>query len=983
MSLLNLEHQPYAVFFGTLVVCLAGVMTVASTDPAQMNEPKGRFEAGGQRRTKVVLATYLKKMLTPLSMCGDAPDRIRARWVWSTNGIENLRQEMRLARSAGIDAFTIDLYPGGRRFQMEGYREMAAAAAKEQFSLVPNICLFGGSGENAADIAALCTEAAEFTNVAIRVDGRPLMVSYAPQVMRPEEWKRTLDNVRKSGFNPCVLFDTSGGLPPSTWREYLEKGGFDGIFHLWQCGDASALRRDILAAESIGEDLKQTNMLIAASATTGYWRPSDQIHISSGETKRYREQWKELLVPRVDIAQVTSWNDFTEYHHIIPSELLGRTRLDLTRYFTQQMRKEKATLPNDPQIYVTYRRSWLLGEKLTFEVLNLPSKAPNRYLHCELRTPEGDLLSDFPPRLIQSGELQAEPFQYATARANDQRCLGLYVYTTSDGIARSAVSEKDRVGSMLLQPLVNRDFTEISCALNDLPQLTAMNVEGEVAQTDGRYILQTLRAKIKSATPLTRVHVRRNGPPVRIDDGYRNTTFLDVWGHKEDEKKGRNVRVRVTLGGRRLVMSSDANDDQSFPLKATLHVDGGAILHVYNDSPNQVSNPVELNKISDSDVEITTRGRLQMHPIAVVLLIAGGKETRVQVSWNGRDDAWKIGELNANIPSEKEMEDNGKGLTRRVAAVLMDGPCEPEAFDGREYNVKAIKYSRRFPWLQSQSPNDCYFLRVYGQNGWKDSFPVWGQKSLHEPVEIQGFDQVNSNTFPVKISGNEVLLGSYSFEETGGSLVVDDSAYLFHGRLGGGSLGLTEESLKARPKRIDGIKGHGLEFDGTDDYLLLPAALVPVGAFSVEFWVKPSGIGKLQAVFTTHRFNKDHGSIDLYLQPDGRISANLHRAPHGFEWDSIQSPNPLEVSRWHQVVCTYDLKQWRLYIDGQLVVFREIGPRIGSIGVPLIGMEALKGVADFGNFFAGTLDELRVWGRPLQASEIASNYKTMVAERRL
>ena len=98
----------------------------------------------------------------------------------------------------------------------------------------------------------------------------------------------------------------------------------------------------------------------------------------------------------------------------------------------------------------------------------------------------------------------------------------------------------------------------------------------------------------------------------------------------------------------------------------------------------------------------------------------------------------------------------------------------------------------------------------------------------------------------------------------------------------------------------------------------------------------------------------------------GHLNWQIPKTPwsHG-----LQSPQPVEVGRWHHVAATYDNETMRLYLDGKEVATLERGGPVNPSGAQLcLGSYAPSHPRAF---FQGALDEVRIWDRALSAEEIA------------
>lgn len=94
----------------------------------------------------------------------------------------------------------------------------------------------------------------------------------------------------------------------------------------------------------------------------------------------------------------------------------------------------------------------------------------------------------------------------------------------------------------------------------------------------------------------------------------------------------------------------------------------------------------------------------------------------------------------------------------------------------------------------------------------------------------------------------------------------------------------------------------------------------------------------------------------------------------------VYGVTPVTSGVWHSAAATYDGTTWRLYLDGKLdatLVVGAVTPRYDSIQWASIG-SALNSTGAPAGYFAGAIDEARVWNYPRAASDIAANAFTAI-----
>ena len=179
------------------------------------------------------------------------------------------------------------------------------------------------------------------------------------------------------------------------------------------------------------------------------------------------------------------------------------------------------------------------------------------------------------------------------------------------------------------------------------------------------------------------------------------------------------------------------------------------------------------------------------------------------------------------------------------------------------------------------------------------------------------------------------------------------------------------------------IETRALAFDGDDSVSMGQAPSLAADVFTLEAWVRREGAGteagtgvggvRLVPLITKGRGESDGSNVDcnyaLGLVGDV-LGADFEDYASGANHPVI-GKRPLEMGRWHHVAATYDGSVWRLYLDGVLdgEAVADATPRYDSVQHFGLGTAYnSQGVA--AGHFVGSLDEVRVYSRPLAESEL-------------
>jgi concanavalin A-like lectin/glucanase superfamily protein len=211
------------------------------------------------------------------------------------------------------------------------------------------------------------------------------------------------------------------------------------------------------------------------------------------------------------------------------------------------------------------------------------------------------------------------------------------------------------------------------------------------------------------------------------------------------------------------------------------------------------------------------------------------------------------------------------------------------------------------------------------------------------------------------------LVAAYAFDEGAGTSVTDSS--------GGGNNGVISNATWT----VAGRYGNALAFNGTNAWVTVndSASLRLTTGMTLEAWVLPLSIPSkncstpncpwMDVVHKETDCFYIEASSDLNQQPEsGGIFASGKHIVFG--------PAPLATNAWTHLALTYDAAMVRFYVNGTLVA---AGPETSPLTIST-GPLRIGGDSVFGQYFNGTIDEVRVYNRALTAAEIAGDMSTPI-----
>ena len=213
---------------------------------------------------------------------------------------------------------------------------------------------------------------------------------------------------------------------------------------------------------------------------------------------------------------------------------------------------------------------------------------------------------------------------------------------------------------------------------------------------------------------------------------------------------------------------------------------------------------------------------------------------------------------------------------------------------------------------------------------------------------------------PTSAAPNGLVL-ALGFDENGGTTVADTSGNSNHGAVSNATW-------------TTGRYGSALSFNGTDSWVTVADSnsLDLVGAMTLEAWVFPTDLADWRAVI----LKETSGDMVYALYAsDGAVPGG--HALIDSEWQRVDGTTALTLNTWTHLAATFDGAALRLYINGQLNASTSISGNLNTSPWPL----RIGGDAVWGEYFEGTIDEVRVYSRALSQSEIQNDMNTPLASR--
>jgi hypothetical protein len=188
----------------------------------------------------------------------------------------------------------------------------------------------------------------------------------------------------------------------------------------------------------------------------------------------------------------------------------------------------------------------------------------------------------------------------------------------------------------------------------------------------------------------------------------------------------------------------------------------------------------------------------------------------------------------------------------------------------------------------------------------------------------------------------------------------------------------------------------GLQFNGSNQYVTFGAATSSLGSstFTLEGWVKRTGAGATTSTGTggvtaVPIITKGRGEAEtpanlncnyfLGVTAAGVLSADFEDKATGLN-HPITGVATLTTNVWYHIAATYDGTTWRLYINGvqdNSLVVGAFLPENTSVQHAGLGT-AMTSTGVAAGFFAGVIDEARIWNVARSQAEIQGTMNSEV-----
>ncbi|WP_262386877.1 glycoside hydrolase family 71 protein [Streptomyces sp. TRM49041] len=262
--------------------------------------------------------------------------------------LANLQQEVRTARDAGLDGFTLDILSlSGKNRERCELLLKAARTVDPTFKimLMPDMSsLRTGDPKELADALA---ELGRYPSAHRLDDGRLVVAPFKAEAKSVRWWSGVIDDLR-----------ARHGVRTAFVPLFLDFGSHDGSFAAISHGFSDWGSRSYTGREKGSRDARRAHdmgKIWMQPVSVQDARPNQGTYHEAGNTATLRATWTRAIEGEADWVQLTTWNDYSEGTHFAPSQHNGHAYLDLMSYYLTRFKTGAWPKIVRDTLYVTSR----------------------------------------------------------------------------------------------------------------------------------------------------------------------------------------------------------------------------------------------------------------------------------------------------------------------------------------------------------------------------------------------------------------------------------------------------------------------------------------------------------------------------------------------------------------------------------------------------------------------------------------------------
>ncbi len=274
--------------------------------------------------------------------------------------LENMRREVRWAKDAGLDGFVLDVLglPDAQddRLWSNSLRLLQAAQDVGGFRIILMPDMAALRERKASEVAAALASLSRFSSTYRLDDGALLLMPFAPEVVSVDWWSQLASELDRNHGDRMALAPLFVSTDQAVWRRFA---AISRSFAFWGARNPKDNAIDSELPDSVTRLARFSRELgMGWIETVGVQdaRPRSGRFEEALNSENLRTQWRAAMELAPEMSVIISWNDYSEGHHILPSQMHGRTFLDLIAYFVRWYKEGRQPTPQTTTVFLTHRR---------------------------------------------------------------------------------------------------------------------------------------------------------------------------------------------------------------------------------------------------------------------------------------------------------------------------------------------------------------------------------------------------------------------------------------------------------------------------------------------------------------------------------------------------------------------------------------------------------------------------------------------------
>ena len=294
-------------------------IAIENIDPTKDYYARNYLTIHGEKDKYAYTGGFLRDRPTPRQPLAQADWRV-----------EDLRTEVRQAKAAGLNGFTLNVLTLSGQNWTAAVNLMQAAKDVGGFTIVPNLDGTASASTWAPDyVADKLAELYAYPS-AQKVAGEYLLSSFAPENRGSTFWADVINDLETEHHMPIKFIAVFLNCSDANMKAFAP---FSYGFSSWGVRTAAQANGTNMAAKSHAMGKKWMNAVAFQDA-----RPNGNKYAEASNTETLRALWKKTITDGADYVQMTTWNDYSESTQFAPSVAHGNVLLDINKYYLNWFR---------------------------------------------------------------------------------------------------------------------------------------------------------------------------------------------------------------------------------------------------------------------------------------------------------------------------------------------------------------------------------------------------------------------------------------------------------------------------------------------------------------------------------------------------------------------------------------------------------------------------------------------------------------------